>query len=885
MDEDLYSRQLFTLGKECMNLIITSKILISCNNNIDGLVTEIIKNTLLVGVKEITIHIKSDILKKTNYYLDDTFLGKPFIDKYCDILQELNHNCNINYVIQTDLIEDFKNYQTVVFIDYPIQLLNKYNIECRNTNTKFIAAQSNGLFGYCFNDFNNFISNNSDGEDISQFHVENIIDNKIIKSMDNHKLYSGDIITIIDTDYKIKVKSLDEFYLVDDNTDEIMEISLELNKKIKKNMLYQKKLPHEFIFKTIHQCFTKYNDMDYQSLDIKIYDYRLLYAFWKTILFNKKINTWETFKEKFKVWYNHTNNNNLNMEIDDEILIKIKNIYFTLGTQIIPVNSVIGSIVSQEIIKSVSNKFTPLKQTVFFDFSDILPNNYWKIKRDAIEDYHYNNFTNNNSMKSLFGNSFTQYLEKQNIFIVGAGAIGCEHGKNIGSLNCNLYITDMDNIEKSNLNRQFLFREHDIGKSKSLILGKSISKMTNGEIFTYEKMMSYETENIFNKEYYENIDIILNALDNVKARIYMSNIANYYQKPIIDSGTLGLKASIQTIIPNKTKLYSGVDNDNEEQIPICTLKMFPYKYEHLIQYARDYFEGVFVKNILKDNTHNDIEKLAIDEFMKEFNHKIIDILDKTKDKIDFWDNKLKPIVLTYDNKNKLHKDFIKYFVKLYKDTHISNKFIPIEFEKDDDTNNHIDFIHTFMSLRGQNYGFDFMDKLQVKKIAGKIIPAISTTTSLISGLVAIDTIKILYGKFLVDNEYSLEDEYFKLDRFQDGGLNMATQVYAIGYPDEPFKTMINDTEYNEWDLVNNDLIINRKWTIEEILEEHDLIENNNGEYIDLHGIYYKTQNIFLTDNDEDEDITLGDLLTQKNIITNKIYLEYDNNLQLFFNLQ
>ena len=76
---------------------------------------------------------------------------------------------------------------------------------------------------------------------------------------------------------------------------------------------------------------------------------------------------------------------------------------------------------------------------------------------------------------AVFGESFQQDMANQTWFVVGAGAIGCELLKNFSmmGLGCKLnenddtttgkiYVTDMDTIEKSNLNRQFLFRPHDV---------------------------------------------------------------------------------------------------------------------------------------------------------------------------------------------------------------------------------------------------------------------------------------------------------------------------------------------------------------------------------------------------------------------------------------
>ena len=69
-----------------------------------------------------------------------------------------------------------------------------------------------------------------------------------------------------------------------------------------------------------------------------------------------------------------------------------------------------------------------------------------------------------------------------------------------------------------------------------------------------------------------------------------------------------------------------------------------------------------------------------------------------------------------------------------------------EFEKDDDDNHHIDFIHCSSNLRASNYKIELIDRYDTKIKAGKIIPAIATTTSMVSGLVTIEIIKFIFGK-------------------------------------------------------------------------------------------------------------------------------------------
>jgi hypothetical protein len=66
-----------------------------------------------------------------------------------------------------------------------------------------------------------------------------------------------------------------------------------------------------------------------------------------------------------------------------------------------------------------------------------------------------------------------------------------------------------------------------------------------------------------------------------------------------------------------------------------------------------------------------------------------------------------------------------------------------EFEKDNDKNFHVDFIYACANVRAKNYSLQPMDWLTVKLKAGKIIPALATTTAAIAGLQTIELLKLL----------------------------------------------------------------------------------------------------------------------------------------------
>ena len=63
--------------------------------------------------------------------------------------------------------------------------------------------------------------------------------------------------------------------------------------------------------------------------------------------------------------------------------------------------------------------------------------------------------------------------------------------------------------------------------------------------------------------------------------------------------------------------------------------------------------------------------------------------------------------------------------------------------QDDDTNFHIDFINAASNLRAYNYEIEGCDRTKTKLIAGRIVPAIATTTSLVTGLVCLEMYKVL----------------------------------------------------------------------------------------------------------------------------------------------
>lgn len=96
---------------------------------------------------------------------------------------------------------------------------------------------------------------------------------------------------------------------------------------------------------------------------------------------------------------------------------------------------------------------------------------------------------------------------------------------------------------------------------------------------------------------------------------------------------------------------------------------------------------------------------------------------------------------------------------------------PADFEKDDDSNFHIDFINACSNLRARNYKITECDRNKTKMIAGKIIPAIATTTAMITGVVSNEIFKYAQG-------------FNDVAKFKNAFCNLALPFFMFSQPDD-----------------------------------------------------------------------------------------------------
>ena len=924
---DRWSRYIGAMGIEAVKKQATAKVVI-IGLNVLGL--EIAKNIVLSGVNTLTLVDWRNIEQREllgNFYASPTDVGHNRAEVVKGKIQQLNFYVKVEHA-NLDFGIDFISTSTVIIItDNYLPKTSKILEMAAEKKIKIIIAENIGVYSRVFVDFGNeFVVNDRDGEDPSECYIKDINhENNTITLFEKsfNQLRDGDFIVFSEVESEVaedkthepngsihKIKSMRKITEI-----EVEDLS-KIRKYVRNGKIKELKVP-------LHHKFVRYSELNLENHE-KLFDENLQFHDFMKMenipLVSKIFLMKEIFEKSKNVEFKESSLKDIQSVFseeqlkDEKLMKKLALVWATSHGSVHSLNAFIGGLVSQETIIGITGKYTPIKQLFVTDIEDILnddikgnPESYDKPKINKIIE----KGGKYGQLELLIGEELMTKIKNSSIFMVGAGAIGCELLKNCSMIGIgsgklgSITLTDPDSIELSNLNRQFLFREKHISKPKSFVAASVIQTMNTDykdQIMARLDKVCDESEDVFDDAFFKKQTICLNALDNIKARVYMDQRCVKNSVPLLESGTLGPKGHVQVILPNQTENYSQVRDANEEHnIPVCTLKIFPEEPIHCMEWAKDRFEVLFSQNpqslirvleefqnkkdissvdlklkksalkqlIHQPKTIGEAIELSRSFYQKSFVNKIKQLMHvypldyKTKEGKMFWTlPKRPPTIKEFSYSNIIDKKFVESYSRLLcriwgvdetmpsendvnsilskivfeefkpKDSDIKkikkdvekmekkdekkeqeekeeedasqsinlevkineqlNKLLsdndptpllkmikPEVFEKDNDENSNIDFIHSLTSLRSQNYKLGEMDWMSVKIKAGRIVPALATTTATIAALQTIEAIKVIKNN--------------KLDEFKNCFLNLAIPTMTLSEPGPAMKHKIHET--------------------------------------------------------------------------------------------
>lgn len=385
------------------------------------------------------------------------------------------------------------------------------------------------------------------------------------------------------------------------------------------------------------------------------------------------------------------------------------------------------------------------------------------------------------------------------VLVVGAGGIGCELLKNLVLTGFrNIDVIDLDTIDVSNLNRQFLFQKKHVGKSKAEVAKDSALQFCpSANIVAYhDSIMNPD----YNVEFFRKFVLVMNALDNRAARNHVNRMCLAADIPLIESGTAGYLGQVSVIKKGLTECYECQPKPTQKTFPGCTIRNTPSEPIHCIVWAKYLFNQLFgeedadqevspdtadpeaawnpeeaAARATASEKDGDIRRVSTKEWARSTGYDPVKLFNKlfkddimyllTMDKL--WKKRKPPTPLDWHQleKNECPQEectgsglkdqqvlgvwgycqLFRHSVETLR-SQLQEKGDGAELVWDKDDPPAMDFVTSAANLRMHIFSMNMKSRFDVKSMAGNIIPAIATTNAVIAGLIVLEGLKILSGE-------------------------------------------------------------------------------------------------------------------------------------------
>ncbi|XP_018559587.1 LOW QUALITY PROTEIN: SUMO-activating enzyme subunit 2 [Lates calcarifer] len=385
------------------------------------------------------------------------------------------------------------------------------------------------------------------------------------------------------------------------------------------------------------------------------------------------------------------------------------------------------------------------------------------------------------------------------VLVVGAGGIGCELLKNLVLTGFkNIEVIDLDTIDVSNLNRQFLFQKKHVGKSKAQVAKESALQFCPSANITayHDSIMNPD----YNVEFFRKFMLVMNALDNRAARNHVNRMCLAADIPLIESGTAGYLGQVTVIKKGMTECYECQPKPTQKTFPGCTIRNTPSEPIHCIVWAKYLFNQLFgeedadqevspdtadpeaawnpeetAARATASEKDGDIKRISTKEWARSTGYDPVKLFNKlfkddimyllTMDKL--WKKRKAPTPLDWQQlENSMcpqeetpvsglkdqqvlgvwgYCQLFQHSVETLR-SQLQEKGEGAELAWDKDDPPAMDFVTAAANLRMHIFSMNMKSRFDVKSMAGNIIPAIATTNAVIAGLIVLEGLKILSGE-------------------------------------------------------------------------------------------------------------------------------------------